>query len=905
MTSKINRPDDAEQLRKRAEELVRKRAEESPETGDAFSFEEYQRMLHELSVHQIELEMQNEELHRRAEELDSLRLRYFDLYNLAPVGYCTISEEGQILEANETAAALLGLSGGELDKQPITRFIFPADQDIFYLHRKELFETREPQVCEMRVIKSDGTVLWVNFDARFSQDDSGISPVCRTAMSDITDRKMQQDVRDLASRLILLVNTPGDFLEFLRELTASLLEWSMCEAVGIRLRDGSDYPYFVTKGFPREFVQKENRLCAYDADGETMLDSEGNPVLECLCGVVLNNHLSPARPYFTEKGSFWSNNTATLLEAIAAQAHSEIQMHNQCLREGYESLALIPLSVGRQVFGLLQFCDHRPNRFTAGMIAHFETMADNIAIALSRRQAEEALIKSEELLAKAQDIAHIGSWDLDVTSNRLTCSGEVFHILGVSRKSFTGTYEAFRKFVHPEDREAVDTAYSSSLPFGTNDYEVWYRILRKDSSDIRYIYEKCLHIRDAAGSVLRSVGIIQDITEQKLANEERENLQEQLKQSQKMESVGRLAGGVAHDFNNMLGVILGHAEIALDQVKPSHPIHLDLIEIKKAAERSALLTRQLLAFARKQVIQPRVINLNETITGMLKMLRRMIGENISLDWKPAKDLWPVRMDPSQVDQLLANLCVNARDAIKDTGRILIGTKTAIIDDAFCASHKEFIPGEFVVLTFSDDGCGMEREIIEKIFEPFYTTKAVGTGTGLGLATVYGAVKQNNGFITVYSEPEHGTIFKIFLPRHVEELEDAHAEIEEEADRKGSESILLVEDEPAVLKLTTSMLETLGYKVRAAGSGDEAMKLAGKKTEEIHLLITDVIMPGMNGRELAERLRAVFPEMKCLFISGYTADFIAQRGVLGEGTCFIQKPFSKKNLSFKVREALDS
>jgi PAS domain S-box-containing protein len=397
--------------------------------------------------------------------------------------------------------------------------------------------------------------------------------------------------------------------------------------------------------------------------------------------------------------------------------------------------------------------------------------------------------------------------------------------------------------------------------------------------------------------VVGVAGIIRDITERKV-------LEAQLQQAQKMESVGRLAGGVAHDFNNMLGAILGYVELALEQVDPSQPLHADLEEIRTAATRSADLTRQLLAFARKQTVAPRVLDLNETITGTLKMLGRLIGEDIRLAWKPGADVWPVRVDPSQIDQILANLCVNARDAIADVGTITIETGNSTFDAVTCAVHAGLVPGEYVRLAVSDDGCGMNRDTLAHIFEPFFTTKDVGKGTGLGLATVYGAVKQNHGFIQADSEPGQGTTFTIYLPRHVGKPGQAQTDVAAGPARRGHETILLVEDEPAILRLTTVMLERQGYTVLAASTPGEAIRLAREYAGEIRLLMTDVVMPEMNGRDLARNLLSVYPRLPRLFMSGYADDVISHHGVLDDGVFFIQKPFSIADLVAKVREALD-
>ena len=391
--------------------------------------------------------------------------------------------------------------------------------------------------------------------------------------------------------------------------------------------------------------------------------------------------------------------------------------------------------------------------------------------------------------------------------------------------------------------------------------------------------------------------IVHDITDQK-------NLQAQLEQSQKLESVGRLAGGVAHDFNNMLSIIIGNADMALEnQDGRASDIRDNLLEIRRAGKRSADLTRQLLAFARKQTIAPVVIDLNETIDGMLQMLHRLIGEDITLHWFPSEETWPVKMDPVQVDQVLVNLVVNARDAIDGVGRLTIETGNRIFDEAYCRDHPDFQPGRYAMLAVSDDGCGMDAETLRHIFEPFFTAKEKGRGSGLGLSTVYGIVRQNSGFINVYSEPVSGSTFRIYLPAE----EGAAAERVTPVQKTiptGTETILMVEDEPHLLDMGKIMLEQLGYTVIAAAMPGEAIRAAQTHAGSIDLLITDVVMPEMNGLELFRRIGEL-RDIRCIFVSGYTADVIAHHGVLDEGFHFIQKPFSRKDLAVKVRRVLDN
>ncbi|MGC9195267.1 MAG: PAS domain S-box protein [Syntrophobacteraceae bacterium] len=404
---------------------------------------------------------------------------------------------------------------------------------------------------------------------------------------------------------------------------------------------------------------------------------------------------------------------------------------------------------------------------------------------------------------------------------------------------------------------------------------------------------------------ISKLAVFNNVTGRKKAEQEREKLQQQLVQSQKMESVGRLAGGVAHDYNNMLAVIMGYTEMALLSVSPEDPLHADLEEILKAAKRSADVTRQLLAFARKQTVSPVVFDLNQTVESMLKMLRPLIGEDIALAWLPGAGSLPVKMDPSQLDQILANLCVNARDAVAGVGKVTIETDGITFDETYCAAHSGFVAGEFVLLAVSDDGCGMEKETLENIFEPFFTTKDIDKGTGLGLSTVYGIVKQNDGFINVYSEPGRGTTFRIYLPCAKVEVSREQRRKGEKKDLKGSETILLVEDELFILALGKAILKRYGYTVLTASNPLEALRIAKSHLGPVHLLITDVVMPEMNGKELRDQLQALKYELKCIFMSGYTANVIAQHGVLEEGVNFLQKPFSVRALAQKARDVLDA
>lgn len=510
------------------------------------------------------------------------------------------------------------------------------------------------------------------------------------------------------------------------------------------------------------------------------------------------------------------------------------------------------------------------------------------------RQSEEFIRESEKQHRAILQTAMEGFWLVDSERRLLEVNEAYCQMSGYSEQELLTM--CVSDLEANETAEETATRVENIKKNGEDRFETRHR--RKDGSMFHVEASiKYLPINNGRFAVF-----LYDMSRRKKAEEESVKLESQLHQAQKIESVGSLAGGVAHDFNNKLTVILGHACLALIASDPDK-VRDSLEEIRKAAEQSADLTRQLLAFARKQTISPKVLDLNETVSGMLKMLNRLIGEDIHLNWQPAADLWLLKFDPSQIDQILANLCVNARDAITKDGKITIETGNSVIDENYAAKNLDAIPGEYVTITVSDNGCGMDRKTLNRIFEPFFTTKESGKGTGLGLATVFGIVKQNKGFINVYSEPALGTTFTIYLPRYIGNAVQPRNDNMTMPAPLGHETILLVEDEIAILNMATSMLTKQGYSVLQANTPAEAIRLANEHVGTISLLITDVIMPNMNGKDLALDLQSLNPRLKCLYMSGYTADAISQHGVLDEEVHFIQKPFSLPDLATKVREVL--
>ncbi len=509
------------------------------------------------------------------------------------------------------------------------------------------------------------------------------------------------------------------------------------------------------------------------------------------------------------------------------------------------------------------------------------------------RRAEAALRESEERFAVFMDNLPAGAFMKSESGEVVYANRYLCELFGWGRPVGQRTRELL-----PSDGARMEE--DDRLALARGQLTIVETIV--DSAQRERVFQTHKFAIARAGRSPLLGGIAIDLTERQRGEREREQLQAQLAQAQKLESIGRLAGGVAHDFNNKLSVILCNADLALAQADPASELAAELREIKLAAEHSADLTRQLLAFARKQTVAPQVLDLNDAITASLKMLRRLLGEEVELCWTPGEGIDPIRMDPSQLDQILTNLCLNARDALSAPGgRIAIATAVRTLDAAEVEAH-EAAPGTYAVLTVSDNGAGMDGETLASLFEPFFTTKALGRGTGLGLSSVLGIVKQNGGHITVESEPGQGSTFRVYLPC----LGDKRTEADAAAltASGGRETILLVEDELSILKVMTRMLAGLGYAVVAAAGPGEALRLAREHRGSLHLLITDVVMPEMNGRDLARNVRALHPEIRCLFTSGYTADVIAHRGVLESGVHFMQKPFSMKALAEKVRAALE-
>jgi len=741
-------------------------------------------LLKECNLQQAKQEIQDHELHFAHEEVRTYKTILKAAMDQSTVGFAIAdAPSGRLRYVNDAGLCIRGsdresvVNGIGID-QYVSSWQM-RDFDGRPLSTEEVPLTRAiryGETCskEFVISRGDGDNRIVIANASPIKDEAGNILAAIVFFTDITARKQVETYKDLAREVLQILNEPENLHDSVQHVLSVMKSRMEFDAVGLRLQEGKDYPYFAHNGFTEDFLLKENSLIGRSADGGICRDKDGNVCLECTCGLVISGSTDVNNPLFTPGGSIWSNDSFPLLE-IPPDDDPRFHPRNECIHHGYASVALVPIRSKGKIIGLIQFNDQRKGRLTLETVELMEDMASHIGAALMRKQAEE---------------------------------------------------------------------YQSRL-------------------------------------------------------------EAQLQQAQKMESVGRLAGGVAHDFNNKLTIILGRAQLTLMDLDENHQHYANIDSIRLAAEQSASLTRQLLAFARKQIISPKVLDLGVTVQGMVKMLRYLIGEDIQLVYHPMPNLWPVNVDAAQIDQILANLCVNARDAIKNVGTICIEIENCAIDEDFCDTCKGPEPGDYLRLVVSDDGCGMDTETKKQIFEPFFTTKAIGEGTGLGLATVYGIIKQNNGFIDVISEPGVGTTFLIYLPRHSGETLRPQTKEDSEVLPRGREVILLVEDEPDILKMISVILQGLGYTVLATHSPVEALNIASEHADQIHLLLTDVVMPEMNGRDLVDYILVNNPQLKHLFMSGYTSDIIARHEVLDDGVHFICKPFQLPDLAYKLREILDA
>ncbi len=568
-------------------------------------------------------------------------------------------------------------------------------------------------------------------------------------------------------------------------------------------------------------------------------------------------------------------------------------------RDGLHGAFAFPIQLGGQVVGVVELLSREVRKPDDDLLRLVAAIGSHVGQCIDRKRVEEALRRSEEqhrlITENMSDLVAV----LDVEGKRLYNSASYKHVLG-DPELLRGT-DSFAD-IHPDDREEVRRIFRETMATGVG-HRTEFRFLLKDGS-VRHVESQGSVIRDGTGAPARVIVVSRDISARKEADEALRKTEYQLRQAQKMEAVGLLAGGVAHDFNNLLTVINGYSDLLLQTLPADTPWRREIEPIKEAGKRAALLTQQILAFSRRQVLDPQIVDLNATIRKTETLLRRLIGEHIAVVGRYEPALGRVKVDPGQIEQVIMNLAVNARDAMPGGGTLTIETANVRIDEATPPSGRLIAPGAYVTLTMRDTGIGMDAATQTRIFEPFFTTKEQGKGTGLGLSTVYGIVKQSDGHILVDSKPGRGTAFVVYLPQATEEALPMPASSGSATAAGGTETILLVEDEEIVRSYIRTVLRQLGYVVLEASQGDEAMLFSDRYDGPIHLLVADMVMPGQSGPQVAERLVAARPGLKVLYLSGYTEHAAVRRGNFPSGTAFLPKPFTPDTLAQKVREILD-
>jgi two-component system cell cycle sensor histidine kinase/response regulator CckA len=740
--------------------------------------------------------------------------------------------------------------------------IHPEDRERVLAAWTEAYHTDQPFRVEYRMTAYDGSVRWFYDEARIVRDAQGKPLIMQGVMLDITQRKQVE--------------------EQLRERTASAALTTVVAQALTRHESLRPMLHDCVDAVVQHLDAAFARIWTLNASEK---------VLELLASAGLYTHLDGAHgrvPVGQNKIGLIAQERQPYLTNDVSN-DPRVSDKEWARREGIVSFAGYPLLVGDRLVGVMAMFARSP--LSRAVLDAMEAVASHIAVAIDRKRAEEELRRSEELLRRAEAIAHIAGWTLTVDDGVIVTSDEGRRLFGWGPGSHR--MDDLLALVHPDDRPRVEAAMRGALagiPFETE-----HRLVV--TGEIKWIHRRVEPETDGQGHVVRLIGVSQDITA-------RRQLEEQFWQAQKMDAIGTLAGGVAHDFNNLLTIINGNSDLLLSSIKPDDPMRNRLAEIHKAGERAGSLTRQLLMFSRQQVIEPKVLDLNAVVADMEKMLGRLIGEDIVLTTVLGPALAPVQVDPGQFQQVLMNLSVNARDAMPQGGRLTIETCNVTLDDTYAGTHPGVRPGGYIMLAVSDTGTGMDAPTKARIFEPFFTTKETGKGTGLGLAVVHGVVTQSEGHIDVYSEVGKGTTLKIYLPAVKERLAMGKSGHGLRLMPRGSETVLLIEDEDAVRTLARHVLSTCGYMVLEAADGREAVRVAGQHPGRIDLVVSDVVMPHLGGRQLVERLAAVKPGMKVLFVSGYTDNALVRHGVLEAEYAFLQKPFTLTALAQKVREVLD-
>lgn len=891
------------------------------------SNEELETTVEELTASEQELKATEEELRHQYDELQKSEDRYRSTLDNMLEGCQIIDRNWRYIYMNDAAA-----SHGRVDKRELLgktmMDVYPGLQNAsMFAMLETCLGNSEPKQLENEFIYPDGTKSW--FDLSIQPVPEGLFVLS----IDITKRKQAEAEQKYTIEILRILNQSENTHRIVEDLIEAIMPITGCEALAVRLKDNGDYPYYVTKGFPTEFIQKERFLCARDSRGDVVSGPDGMPYLECMCGNVISGRTDPTKPFFTPGGSFWSNNTSELLSSTT-DADRQAHTRNYCNKMGYESVALVPLRSDNEIIGLLQLNDHAKNKFTPEFISYLEGLGSSIGIALTRKKSEEEiqakrqqlLVKNEALRFTEQELK-IAEEELkqqlkDLAQNQeaLYQSMEQFRLLTESApdaiyvqigENFVYTNTACLRLYGAENTDQLlgTSVYDRIHPDCCELARERIRTLNQEQKEIPLLEYK--HIRldgtpvDVEVSAVpftykneRGVLVfVRDISPRK-------KIEEELRHSQKIEAIGLLAGGVAHDFNNMLAGIIGNAELLTIKLLGEKELSKYVNNIANAAEHAAVLTRQLLTFARKGQMLRQPVDIHKLIIDTCSILEKTIDRRIKVKWHFGCPLPIVTGDPSQLENMLLNLGVNARDAMPKGGVLTFSTQEKSLDADYIASRGYFIePGKYLFISVLDTGCGMDEGTKQHIFEPFFTTKDPGKGTGLGLASVYGTVMSHHGVIEVESKTGVGTNFNILLP-----IAQADVLVEKEKDivvsaESGHGSILLVDDEEMIRKMAESLLVYLGYEVHTCQDGAEAVRYYTDHYKEIDIVIMDMIMPVMNGMDAFLELKRINPSVKVLISSGFSASGEAHEMLKLGVIDFIGKPYRLPELASKVKKVI--